>query len=59
MRGYMQEFDLDLCGQMGTVAATLCLAQSGSQNHRFTLESFKEYFRSYFNENGKLELLNK
>lgn len=59
MRGYMQEFDLDLCGQMGTVAATLCLAQSGSQNHRFTLESFKEYFRSYFNDNGKLELLNK
>lgn len=59
MRGYMEGFGLELCGQMGTVTATLCLAHSGSQNHRFTLESFKEYFRRHFNDNGKLDLLNK
>ena len=59
MRGYMEGLDLELCGQMGTVTATLCLGRSGSQNHRITLESYKAYFRRYFNDNGQLELLNK
>jgi adenosine kinase len=59
LRGYMQGFGLELCGQMGAVAATLCLAKSGSQNHNFTLESYKEFFRRYFNDEGKLELLNR
>jgi adenosine kinase len=59
MRGYMEGFGLELCGQMGTATASLCLAQSGSQNHHFTLASYKDYFRSHFNDNGKLELLNK
>lgn len=57
MRGYMEGFGLELCGQMGTVSATLCLAHSGSQSHRFNIESFKSYFRRYFDDQGKLELL--
>jgi len=57
LRGYMEGFDLELCGQMGTATATLCLAHSGSQNHIFTLESYKEFFRRFFDDHGKLDLL--
>ena len=57
MRGYMEGFDLELCGQMGTATATLCLGQCGSQNHHFTVESYIEFFRRYFDDHGKLDLL--
>ncbi len=57
MCGYMAGFDLKLCGEMGTITAAFCLAQNGTQRHHFTLESYKEFFRRYFDDKGKLELL--
>lgn len=58
LRGYESGFDFKLCGEMGTCTAALCLAQNGTQNHAFTWPEFKQYFRKYFNDEGKLDTIN-
>lgn len=48
MAGYMRNFDLQTCGQMGSVASAYAIEKYGTQEHEFTLEEFKKrYLRSF------------
>lgn len=58
LHAYLQGRNLKLCGEMGTTAAALCIAKNGPQNHKFTLDEFKHYFRQYFDDQGQSDILN-
>jgi adenosine kinase len=57
LRGFMLGMDLQTCGQMGSLAATYCLEQSGTQNHSYTPAEFISRYRTHFNDDGKLDAL--
>ena len=59
LTGMSYQLDLELCGQMGALAACYCLETDGPQSHAFTLEEFLARFRQYFDDQGKLDLLKK
>jgi len=46
--GYIMGHSYDICGQMGSVAASFAVEHYGTQNHTFTTESFaKRYANTY------------
>ena len=49
--------DLKTCGRMGVLAATYCLENQGPQGHSYTIQEFIARFRSYFDDEGCLDLL--
>jgi len=55
--GYAHGMSMRVCGEMGTTAAAYCIAYNGTQNHRFTLDEFKQYYRRYFDDQGQLDNL--
>jgi adenosine kinase len=57
LRGYRLGMGLQTCGQMGSLAATYCLEQKGTQNHFFTLEEFIKRYRQNFDDHGELDKL--
>jgi adenosine kinase len=57
LTGYRHGWDLELCGQMGALAATYCLEQPGPQGHSYTPVEFVERFRQTFDDHGKLDAL--
>jgi adenosine kinase len=57
LAGYAHGWDWELCGQIGSLAATYCLEQKGTQNHAYTCSEFVERFREYFDDQGKLNEL--
>jgi adenosine kinase len=57
LTGYSHALDLEICGQMGTLAATYCLECEGTQAHCYTLEKFIVRFRQHFNDHGQLDRL--
>ena len=57
LRGYHLGFDWQTCGQMGALAATYCLEQSGTQNHSYSRAEFVSRYRNYFDDQGVLEVL--
>jgi adenosine kinase len=57
LTGYNCAWDLELCGQMGALAATYCLEQSGPQGHSYTPAEFVTRFRQSFDDHGKLDVL--
>jgi adenosine kinase len=57
LKGYMNGLSLDLCGQMGTLAATYCLEADGSMGHSYNLEQFKSRFREHHDDQGELDQL--
>jgi adenosine kinase len=57
LRGYRLRMDLQTCGQMGSLAATYCLEQKGTQNHYYTPEEFIKRYRQHFRDNGELDKL--
>ena len=57
LSGYSHDLDLEICGQMGSVAATYCLEQRGPQGHTFTIQQFITRFRECFDDHGKLDCL--
>lgn len=46
-----------ICGQMGALAATYCLEQSGPQNHHYTRGEFIERYYQNYDDQGKLKAL--
>ena len=58
LAGYARGWSWELCGQMGSLAATYCLEQKGTQNHTYTRSQFVERFRKTFDDEGILELDN-
>jgi adenosine kinase len=60
LRGRKLGYDWVCCARMGTLAATYCLENRGTQNHRFTLDSFVQRYRQCFGEADALsELIKK
>ncbi|NPV56772.1 MAG: carbohydrate kinase family protein [Anaerolineae bacterium] len=57
LRGYSLGLDWQTCGQMGSLAATYCLEQPGTQNHSFTPQAFVARYRQHFSDGGKLDAL--
>jgi adenosine kinase len=57
LTGYSHTFDLETCGQMGTLAATFCLEHEGTQGHTYTPDEFIARFRQHFNDHGQLDRL--
>lgn len=51
--GYLRQWDLRICGQLGSVVASFIVEQSGTQQH-FSLQAVKDRYRDNFN--GELEL---
>jgi len=57
LAGYARGWDWELCGQVGSLAATYCLEQKGTQNHFYTRSQFVERFRKTFDDKGILDTI--
>ncbi|MCE5208239.1 MAG: carbohydrate kinase family protein [Chloroflexi bacterium] len=57
LKGMAMGFDWQTCGQMGSLAATYCLENRGTQNHCFTMEQFVRRYRQNFDDHGLLDTL--
>ena len=57
LTGYAYGWTWELCGQVGSLAATYCLEKKGTQNHTFSPAEFVSRFRKYFNDKGILDAL--
>jgi adenosine kinase len=58
LASYAHGWGWELCGQVGSLAATYCLEKKGTQNHSFTRQEFIERFRKTFDDKGVLESIN-
>lgn len=59
LSGYAHRWDLEVCAQMGSVAAAYCLEQDGPRGHAFTPQELVERYRQHFDDQGLLnELVN-
>jgi adenosine kinase len=56
LTGLSFEFDLELCAQIGALAATYCLETDGPQSHYFTPNEFIARFRKHFDDEEKLDV---
>jgi adenosine kinase len=57
LTGYAHSFKWETCGQMGALAATYCLEQTGPQGHSYTPAEFVSRFRKNFDDYGQLDQL--
>jgi adenosine kinase len=57
LAGYARSWSWQLCGQIGSLAATYCLEQKGTQNHFFTRLAFVRRFRQHFDDKGILDTI--
>ncbi len=57
LTGYSRGWGWELCGQIGSLAATYCLEQKGTQNHFFTTIEFVRRFRENFDDKGILDTI--
>ncbi len=55
--GYSHGLPLEICGQMGTLAATYCLECEGPQGHCYNLHDFINRFRQHFDDHQQLDQL--
>jgi adenosine kinase len=57
LTGYGRGFPWAICGQMGALAATYCLEQTGPQGHSYSRAEFVARFRQHFDDQGVLDEL--
>jgi len=57
LRGYRMNLDWQTCGQMGSLSASYCLEQRGTQNHAYTISEYIARYRKHFDDQGVLETL--
>lgn len=57
LKGYALGLDWETCGRMGSLAATYCLEEEGTQGQSYTLREFVERYRECFDDHGKLDVL--
>lgn len=57
LRGYLANLSLETCGQMGSLAATYCLEQNGTQNHSYSIKEFITRFRIHFDDKQALDAI--
>lgn len=54
LAGYVRGFDLETCGQMGSVAATYAVEQYGTQNHDFIRIDFEKRYKETYDKDIQL-----
>ncbi len=57
LAGYARGWDLEICAQMGAVAAAFCLEHEGPQGHSFTPSELVARFREHFDDRRILDAL--
>ena len=57
LKGYVKDFDLLLCAQIGSLAATYALEELGPQTHCYDKKEFVTRFRTEFDDKGALDAL--
>ena len=57
LAGYSHNLSLEICAQMGTLAATYCVEQEGTQGHSYTPAEFVARFRQHYSDHGQLDIL--
>jgi adenosine kinase len=57
LTGYAHDLEFELCGQMGSLAASYCLEQRGPQAHSYTVSEFITRYRQHFDDHGQLDQL--
>lgn len=57
LTGYVHDLELEICAQMGSLAATYCVEQEGTQGHSYTPAEFIARFRQHFDDHGQLDRL--
>ncbi len=57
LTGYSRGLSMEICGQMGALAATYCLEQRGPQGQAYTRPEFVARFRQHFDDQGVLDQL--
>jgi len=55
LKGYIHGFDLILCAQIGSLAATYSLEGMGPQSHCYLIKDFITRFRTQFDDQGALD----
>lgn len=50
LAGYLRDFDLKTCGQMGSVASCYVIEKYGTTNHKFSIPEFKKRYAENFGE---------
>ncbi len=55
--GLSNGWSLKLSAEVGSLCATYNLENIGTQNHKFTLDEFVRRFRTYFDDQGQLDVL--
>lgn len=50
LAGYLRKFDLETCGQMGSVAAVYTVEKYGTVTHHFTKEEFIMRYKENYNQ---------
>jgi adenosine kinase len=56
LAGYAHNWDWDLCGQIGSLAAVYCLEHQGPQSHAYSRSEFVRRFREHFDDKGRLDI---
>lgn len=54
LAGLQRKFDLQICGQMGSIAAVYAVENYGSQEHKYTKKEFEKRYRQNFKSLVKL-----
>jgi adenosine kinase len=57
LTGLSYQLDLQICGEMGSLAAAYCLETDSPQSHTYTPETYIERFRKHFDDDGALDVL--
>ncbi len=57
LTGLSFNLGLELCGQIGALAASYCLETDGPQSHFYTPGDFIARFRKHFDDQGQLDVL--
>jgi adenosine kinase len=56
LKGYINGFDLLLCAKIGSLAATYCLEEKGTQTQCYTMNDFVTRFRKMYDDAGALDI---
>ncbi len=57
LRGYLAGLSLKTCAEMGTILASACLQENGTQVHRLTWDEFVNEYRKHFDDQGELDTI--
>jgi adenosine kinase len=57
LTGYAHGAPWEVCGRMGALAATYCLEETGTQNHRYTRPEFLARYNETFGPNPAVEAI--